>query len=112
MQVDTDKPLEFLNLKLKNPNHSNAYSLTLCSKHIFSSLYNYGLTTNKSLIITFPPSNIPNKYYSSFIRGYFDGDGCIWNGKRKEMVVKDKERKSGERIRIIQNVKFSITGNF
>lgn len=45
-----------------------------------------------------------------FIRGYFDGDGCIWNGKRKKMVVKDSSRKEGIRERIIHNVKFTFTG--
>ena len=23
---------------------------------------------------------IPNKYIGDFIRGYFDGDGCVWSG--------------------------------
>lgn len=47
---------------------------------------------------------------SHFIRGYFDGDGCVWNGKRKKMIVKDTSRKEGYRERIIHNVKFHITG--
>ena len=47
---------------------------------------------------------------SHFIRGYFDGDGCIWNGKRKKMIVKDSSKKSGYRERIVHNVKFTFTG--
>lgn len=45
-----------------------------------------------------------------FIRGYFDGDGCVWNGKRKRIIVKDTNKKEGYRERIIHNVKFHITG--
>lgn len=44
------------------------------------------------------------------MRGYFDGDGCIWNGKRKKMWVKDPRCKAGGRERIIHNVKFTVTG--
>ena len=47
---------------------------------------------------------------SSFILGYFDGDGCVWNGKRKKMIVKDCMCKNGYRKRIVHNVKFSFTG--
>ena len=41
----------------------------------------------------------------------FDGDGYIWEGKRKKMIVKDKSRKLGFRERIVHNVKFTYTGN-
>lgn len=46
-----------------------------------------------------------------FIRGLFDGDGCIWEGKRKVITVKDSTRNSGFRDRVIHNVKFTYTGN-
>ena len=48
---------------------------------------------------------------SHFIRGLVDGDGCIWNGKRRKMRVKDKKYKSGYREKTIHNVKFTYTGN-
>ncbi len=47
-----------------------------------------------------------------FIRGLFDGDGCIWDGKRHLKTVKDKFTKSGYRTRVIHNVKFTYTGNY
>lgn len=47
---------------------------------------------------------------SSFILGYFDGDGCIWNGKRKKMWVKNEKKPGEMRERIVHNVKFTFTG--
>lgn len=69
-----------------------------------------GAIQNKSLILKFPDKIIPEKFMRDFIRGYFDGDGCVWNGKRKKMKVKDASRLSGYRERIVHNVKFTITG--
>ena len=37
---------------------------------------NLNLIPNKSKTVTFPP--IPSKYYNSFIRGIFDGDGSVY----------------------------------
>lgn len=68
---------------------------------------------NKSLVLNFPTSSIvPDYLLNHFIRGYFDGDGCIWNGKRKKMIVKDTSRPEGFRERIVHNVKFTFTGNY
>lgn len=46
------------------------------SKKVFHDLLKLGLTPRKSLTIKFP-NDIPNKYFGHFIRGYFDGDGCV-----------------------------------
>lgn len=48
---------------------------TIANKHLWTTLNNYGCTPNKSLTLTFP--NIPKHLIKHFIRGYFDGDGCI-----------------------------------
>ena len=42
---------------------------------IYNDIVALGGTERKSNSITFP--NIPEEYLSDFIRGYFDGDGCI-----------------------------------
>jgi hypothetical protein len=57
------------------------YILRIGSHKIYNDLYKLGLYPNKSLTITFP--KIPKKYLGHFIRGYFDGDGCIYFEKRK-----------------------------
>lgn len=69
-----------------------------------------GAPPNKTYKIVFPLF-IDEKLIHHFVRGYFDGDGCIWNGKRKKMRVKDKKNKNGYRDRIVHNVKFTITSN-
>lgn len=51
------------------------YVLRIGSKSIFEDLTKLGLTPRKSLTLKFP--NVPEEYLSHFIRGYFDGDGCI-----------------------------------
>ena len=53
--------------------------VTLNDKHLWEKLVEYGCTPNKSLTLEFPNENIfKNKsLIRHFIRGYFDGDGCI-----------------------------------
>lgn len=48
---------------------------TLSNKHLWTTLNNYGCTPNKSLTLEFP--SISEHLIRHFIRGYFDGDGCI-----------------------------------
>lgn len=43
-----------------------------------TNLINLGCIPKKSLVITFPDENqVPKEYIIPFIRGYFDGDGCL-----------------------------------
>ena len=88
------------------------FTLAFQNKKMCEDLIALGCIPNKSLILQFPTDKIvPKEFMSHFIRGYFDGDGCIWNGKRKKMIVKDSTRKEGYRERIVHNVKFTFTGN-
>lgn len=106
--------------KIKNALESDApirrfkddyYKLELFSEIIVNNIESLGVIKNKSLKLKFPSENIcPYEFMSSFILGYFDGDGCVWNGKRKKMIVKDNCNKNGYRERIIHNVKFTFTG--
>ena len=58
-----------------------SYRLQIGSKEIFNDLLKLGLTPNKSKIIKLP--NISDKYFSHFLRGYFDGDGNVTIAKYK-----------------------------
>ena len=53
----------------------NVYSITLNSKKIVSDLQKLGIFQNKTMTIQYPP--IPKKLQNHFMRGVFDGDGCI-----------------------------------
>lgn len=86
------------------------FEMSINSVKLCSDLKKHGVVENKSLILTFPDF-IDEDLMHHFIRGYFDGDGCIWEGKRKKMIVKDLSRKDGIRERIIHNVKITFTGS-
>jgi hypothetical protein len=57
------------------------FILRIGSHKIYNDLFKLGLYPNKSLTVSFP--KVPQKYLGHFIRGYFDGDGCIYFEKRK-----------------------------
>ena len=65
----------------------DAYRLQIGSKEMFDDLLRLGLMPNKSKTIDLP--FVPDKYLSHFVRGYFDGDGCISYG-----IYNRKDRKS------------------
>jgi len=63
----------------------NATSLVFRSKKMVSDLKKVGLFQKKSLTLKFPESGmIPNELMPHFIRGYFDGDGCITYARSKK----------------------------
>ncbi len=70
---------------------SGLFYLRIGSRRMFMDLKKLGLIPNKSKIIEFS-TTIPNKYLSHFVRGYFDGDGCVYfqviRGKKKKFIVK------------------------
>lgn len=101
--TSTDKDI-ILNIKkwlhsehkivLKKPSYPKGklvFFLRIGSHRIYNSLSNHGLYPNKSLTIKFP-RHIPKEFLWDFIRGYFDGDGCIClltkKGIKKPIVTK------------------------
>lgn len=54
-----------------------AARINFCCKVIYNDLISLGGTERKSLTLTFPTDIVPEEYLSDFIRGYFDGDGCV-----------------------------------
>lgn len=85
-----------LSLGLKDINHLEKFSqfmkyngvikqdsyrcrFALRNKHLWNTLNNYGCTPKKSLTLKFPNKDIfkSEDLIKHFMRGYFDGDGCI-----------------------------------
>lgn len=91
-------------------NGKTRFTLYVYDKSISKKLENVGVFKNKSLILKFP-TFISDDLMPHFIRGYFDGDGSIWEGKRKKMVVKNERKPDAKRERIVHNVKFNFTGS-
>lgn len=85
-KVHIEKFAEFLNIKErvreKSVNIGNVskkyYRLSFRNKSIHQDLIDKGCIPAKSLILKFPTSRqVPKYLINHFIRGYFDGDGCI-----------------------------------
>ena len=72
------------------PNGKTKYSLRIGNKSLYKALIKLGLYPNKSLTVKFP--YIPNRFLSHFIRGYFDGDGCVFlemaNGITRSRIIR------------------------
>jgi len=64
---------------------SKYYSLEIGQREFIKDLSNLGVIPNKTYCVKFP--NIPINLRQHFIRGVFDGDGCI---SRKTTKYKDK----------------------
>lgn len=99
-------------LKKKKESHQDLCKLQLNSKIFCKILESKGCFQNKTSKLTFPGTDIlPEKLVNHFIRGVFDGDGSVWEGKRKKVLCKDLKHRNGERVKVIHNVKFNISNS-
>lgn len=76
-ELESNRPIKFRDRsKETDYNRKNQYTLTIVNKHMSDSLRKIGMVHNKGLTARFP-KNIPEEFYSSFIKGYFEGDGFL-----------------------------------
>jgi len=76
----------------------NSSLILLNSKEMVADLTKKGCPKKKTLLIRFPSKDIvPLQFIHHFMRGYFDGDGCIY---------KRKERNGVNRFTIVGNTLF------
>lgn len=62
--------------------NKSTFRLSIYSKQISLDLKRLGCVQAKSLILKFPSENqVPKEFLKHFMRGYFDGDGCIYVGR-------------------------------
>lgn len=74
------------NKNIKFRKSSNSYRLSIDSIELVQDLIRLGCFQNKSLILDFPTNKqVPEHLIHHFMRGYFDGDGCIYFGKDKSL---------------------------
>ncbi len=78
------------------------YRLQIGSIEMCDDLRALGFDERKTKSLAVP--NIPKKYFSHFIRGYFDGDGNVWAGQ----IHKDRKKSTN----IIQTVFTSCSLTF
>lgn len=83
IEIGSNRPLRFLSSEQKRQkdvgyNYKDQYALEVFNKHWCERLTELGCVPNKSLILRFP-NYLDENLIPHFIRGYFDGDGCIVN---------------------------------
>ncbi len=81
---DKDKPIGYPKGRGGYPNGQSQAYMEVHSKHMIKALIDKGCGLRKSLTLRFPTSDqVPDHLARHFVRGYFDGDGCItWNRKK------------------------------
>lgn len=90
-ELKSEQPLKIIDQSKIGDKRGNGYSYNnMCTFYIYSghichSLTNLGVVKNKSLVLEFP--NINEELYSHFIRGYFDGDGSIYQNKNNNRIT-------------------------
>ncbi len=88
--INNDMPVR---TKINKINNKIIYYLTIQNKKIVNDCEKLGIVKRKSFITKYP--NISEKYNKDFIRGLFDGDGCLTYSMRGNY----------------RGYKFSIVGN-
>lgn len=67
-------------------NRKTRFVLKIGNKSLYNSLIKLGIYPNKSLTVRLP--QIPDKFFPDFLRGYFDGDGCVYLYRTKGITQK------------------------
>lgn len=76
-----DKIKDFSKKSYNSEQLKNYSQISIYSKKMHHDLVKLGCVPNKSLTLIFPNQNqIPDYLMHHFIRGYFDGDGCLSRG--------------------------------
>lgn len=79
--IQPEKPLYFLNHSRRRSLGSkvlDCYSMSISSEKVCQDLVRLGCPQSKTFKIVFPTQHqVPELFVQHFIRGYFDGDGCI-----------------------------------
>ncbi len=80
--IGSNKPLRFVRCK-----KDTSYRASFCSRHLSETLSKLGCVQAKTFKLKFPEYLVNDDMIRHFIRGYFDGDGCIscTHAKRKNV---------------------------
>lgn len=70
-----------IGVRVRDPRWKTGYRLQIGSKKMFDDLTLLGFTPKKSNTLRFP--RIPIQHLGAYVRGYFDGDGCVYFRQHK-----------------------------
>lgn len=80
--LQSDAPLNIHTKKSGKYKGTKNVGVYIRSKHLCDTLERLGCTRRKSKTLVFP-DYLPDNLIPHFIRGYFDGDGCVFISKEK-----------------------------
>ena len=84
--LQSESPITDRKAKFNNKEYP-CCDISICNQQICEDLNKLGCVPNKSLILKFPTEEkVPKSLIRHFIRGYFDGDGCIHINKEEKNV--------------------------
>ena|SRR3989344_811059 len=74
----------------RDGNYKDKYLLRIGNCALYNQLAKFGVTPHKSLTMCLP--SIPIRFTGDFVRGYFDGDGCVYyeQGRGKTSLIKKR----------------------
>lgn len=75
-ELEYEGELRFVPLHEQNNRYMNQYTLVITDEYMCEQLKKIGVVQRKSLILKFPTFLRPD-LIRHFVRGYFDGDGCL-----------------------------------
>ncbi len=76
--IESNNPITYYNRTNKNENWQNVYEFAFTSKKVTNDLIKLGCIPRKTYFLKFPTEEqVPSHLIHHFIRGYFDGDGCV-----------------------------------
>jgi intein-encoded DNA endonuclease-like protein len=74
--------------KTYSEKHNFQLGISICDAVLCEDLKRLGCVSCKSPVLTFPTlEQVPEEFQSHFIRGYFDGDGCLSIVKRNNRLT-------------------------
>lgn len=85
--------------------NTEASLLKINSTKLCKDLINKGILERKSLINKYPKNVIPDKYFLDFLRGYFDGDGCLSKNKKSSIKILGTKE-------FLESIQFILLNNF
>lgn len=83
--------LRLSRLNDKNINYKNQYILCINDEYLSARLADLGVVNAKSLKLTFPEF-LNQDLLRHFVRGYFDGDGCVYYDEKTKKVPNSNRR--------------------
>lgn len=89
LEIGSEKPLRYIDNSNKHTfgyNYENMYELKMYSKYMCRQLADKGIVPNKSLVIGFPEW-LDDSLIPHYVRGVFDGDGCVSISKTNHLTT-------------------------